>query len=307
VVGKIMLRLLILLTLPQLALAFSWQDLWVNKNQQGSHLLAESKNAQAAAVFKDRNWKGVAYYRDKQYESSYAEFKQDDSANGLYNQGNALANMQKYKEAIDAYSKAIEQKKDFPDAVYNKELIEKLLKQQQDKSDKNEQQQNQSDKNKQDQSEQSKSDQAKQDNQSSDKQQQSDKDQSQSGQNKQDQQNKSEQNQQNQNQQNQGQNADKNQPQNNLQQQNDSKAQQNGQNDKQQQDNNGNPIEANQQSNEQAQDKTANSSNYNDQEQKYQDPEVKAALSKIPDDPGGLLRNKFSRDYQQQKQDGDSE
>jgi hypothetical protein len=40
----------------------------------------------------------------------------------------------------------------------------------------------------------------------------------------------------------------------------------------------------------------------NNNPQNYQDQELRAALSQIPDDPGGLLRNKFLRDYQNEQQ-----
>ena len=103
--------LFILFFIPQLVFANSWQDFWFNPNQQGSRLLKQNKNAEAASKFTDNNWKGVAYYRDKQYAKAYAEFQQDNSAEGLYNQGNALAHMEKYQEAIDAYNKAIAAKK----------------------------------------------------------------------------------------------------------------------------------------------------------------------------------------------------
>ena len=102
-----MLRILILLLLPQIALANVWQDLWFNKNQQGSQLLKQNKNDEAAQTFTDKNWKGIAYYRDGKYQEAYDEFKQDNSAQGLYNQGNALAHMQKYQEAIDVLTKAL--------------------------------------------------------------------------------------------------------------------------------------------------------------------------------------------------------
>ena len=208
-VRKNMLKKLILFLIPQIALANIWTNMWLNNNQQGFTLLNKNKNAQAAEKFTDRSWKGAAYYKNKQYQQAYNEFKHDSSANGLYNQGNALAHMQKYQEALDAYTKALSKQTDFPDAKYNKEIVEKILKQQDSKQ---------------------------QDSKQQDSKQQ------------------------------------------------DSKQQDSKQQDSKQQDSKQQGI------------KPSNKS------PNPEDEEIKAAIAQIPDDPGGLLRNKFLRDYKKQQE-----
>ncbi len=261
-------RLLILSFLPHFCFAMSIADFFYNPNQQGYNLLKQKKNALAAAKFTDKNWKGVAYYRDKQYEAAYDEFKLDNSAEGLYNQGNALANLEKYDEAISAYTKALELKKDYPEARFNKELLEKLKQQQQD-PDKSDNQKDKSDK---------KSDKS---DDKQDKNNQSD--------NKSDKNNKSDK-------------PDKSDTKNSKDKSQNAK---NGSND-----NKNSSEQAKAKPQEKQLDKNAKEDTKTEQQtakpdnSAHQTPtqienaEVKSALSQVPDDPGGLLRNKFLRDYQ---------
>lgn len=321
--------LIMIAMLPQLSQAFSWQDLWFNKDQQGATLLKQSKNSQAAEKFSDSNWKGTAYYKDRQYEKAYNEFKHDNSATGLYNQANSLANMQKYQEAIDAYTQAQKLEKDYPDAQHNKEIVEKLLEQQkqskdskqdQNKQDKDKQNQDKQDPSKQDKDRQNqdKQDQNKQD-KSSDKQQNSkNKEQDGSQQQQQDQQQKSEEKnkQQEQAKNQQAQNdAQKKQEQNKDSQGTKEKNKPAQQDKAQQAANSTDAAEKEKKAKEDAQAQAAKAGQKPEEktdkpataqmtpQQNYEQQQIKAELAKIPDDPGGLLRNKFIRDYERQKQE----
>lgn len=318
-----MLKLLILMILPQIVLAAAWQDLWLNKNQQGSHLLKQNKNSEAAKTFTDKNWKGIAYYRDGKYQEAYNEFKEDNSAQGLYNQGNALAHMQKYQEAIDAYTKSIELQKNSPDAAYNKEVVEKLLREQQQQNNSD---QKQTDKNTPEQTQENKQSQNKQkSSQQSNKDKQQNSEQQAKSQDKEQQNSKEQSNAQNQ--QNNQQQSNSGKQQNNPNQPNNTKQQNSVNQEKksatkpeqnQQQQANTNKSEnsldsqktaaQNQAQEKQDADKStteqAPTTNYM-RPQTPVDIEVKSVLSQIPDDPGGLLRNKFLRDYQNQNQKQD--
>lgn len=302
--------------MPPMVLANAWQDLWLNKNQQGMNLLKQNKNDEAAQVFSDHNWRAIAYYKDKKYQEAYNEFKKDNSARGLYNQGNALAQLQKYPEAIDAYNKSLELQKNSPDATYNKELVEKLLKQQQNQKNAD----NKQDKSEQDNKQQNQQSSNSKQNKSEQKQQSADNKQNNSGQDNPPQNSENKQN--NSEQDNKQQNSNNKQ---NTQAQ--GNKQQNTQPDKEPEQSSPNSVENNKQPSGKEQDKakqtatanneqnsqlagneksetpvTASRSNYT-KKQTPIDIEVKSELSKIPDDPGGLLRNKFLRDYQKQ---GDS-
>lgn len=110
--------------------AFSWQDLWQSKNQQAKEMMKNNEFAKAKNTFHDENWQAIAAFRDKDYQMAANLFANTNSSDANYNLGNALANMGKYKDAILAYDKALTINKHNQDAKYNKEILEKLLQQQ---------------------------------------------------------------------------------------------------------------------------------------------------------------------------------
>ncbi|WP_254693714.1 VWA domain-containing protein [Shewanella sp. MEBiC00475] len=168
------------LTQSQPAQASVWQDLWQTKDQQAQSAFQQGEFAQAADTFKDSQWRASAHYKAGDYQQALAEFEQDNSAQGLYNQGNALMQLKDYKEAIARYQKAIAALSPFNEAEKNLALAQKLLEQQQQDPSKQE-----SNKSEQDQSnsndDNSSSEQSSSDKSDSD---QSKPDQSQSGQQK---------------------------------------------------------------------------------------------------------------------------
>ncbi|GAB3091600.1 VWA domain-containing protein [Aestuariicella hydrocarbonica] len=121
----------LLLILPEPSYAFGWKDLWQTPDQQAQALLKEDKAAEAAQTFKRQDWKAAAQYKAQNFEAAAQGFAEDNSAQGHYNRGNALAKAGKYPEALDAYDEALQQQPDFDDAKANKELVEQLLQQQQ--------------------------------------------------------------------------------------------------------------------------------------------------------------------------------
>ncbi len=130
--GLILVLLLFVLPLPQDAMAFGWQDLWRNKDQQGQRQLEAGNAADAAALFADRSWRAVASYRAGDYGGSAAGFADGEDVESLYNRGNALARLGQFESAIDAYEQALEIDPDMEDAIYNRDLLKDIVKQQQD-------------------------------------------------------------------------------------------------------------------------------------------------------------------------------
>jgi len=278
--------LVALFLLPGFIYANFWQDLWLNKNQQAAQLLQQKQNKEAAKTFTDNNWKGSAYYKAQDYKEAYHYFQQDHSAAGLYNQGNALAQMHKYQKAIKAYQQALEKNLDFNDAKHNLELVKKLLQQQKEQQnqanskDKEKQQDKKDQKNQQDKNQQSQ-----QNNQ--DKQSES----SEKG-NRQDQSRKNTDHQQNQ--QNQQKNATN---------KGDQFSEKSPQKDKKTPKSRPDANQKNQ-SNQQPKKKSLASASDNSQPQKsLHQKNTEALLAKIPDDPGGLLKQKFLRDYKRHQQE----
>lgn len=124
--------------------AMTWQDLWWRKDQQAMSLLKEGKPQQAAATFESSSWKAVANYRAKNYLLSEKNLQHSPDATSKYNLGNARALQGKYQAAINAYDQAIKLQADFKDAIYNRDLIKKMLEQQKNKKP-DQQQQNSKD------------------------------------------------------------------------------------------------------------------------------------------------------------------
>lgn len=125
------LPLLLLAVPPQSAKAFEWQKLWLNNDQQGQHLLQEHKPKEAAKRFQNKQWQGYSFYEDKDYSRAEKIFANETSADGIYNYANSLARQGKYQEAIAQWNKAINAKPNFTQAIKNKQLVEALLKKQQ--------------------------------------------------------------------------------------------------------------------------------------------------------------------------------
>jgi Ca-activated chloride channel homolog len=229
--------LLVTFCFTQTIHAFSWQDLWKTKDQQAKVMMEEGDFAKAKDTFERPDWQAASAYRAGDYQQAaklYQSFKQEDA---YYNEGNALAHMHQYQQAINAYNQVLATNPNHQDALYNRKIVEELLKKQKQDQDKQNQDKQNQDKQNQDKQNQDKQDQDKQD---QDKQDQNKQDQDKQDQDKQDQ-------------------------------------------DKQNQD------KSNQNNSEQQSSRS--------QAQREKDQAKEQWLRLIPDDPGGLLREKFLRDH----------
>jgi Ca-activated chloride channel family protein len=130
--GLVLLLLLFLLPLPEDAVAFGWQDLWRNKDQQGQRQLEAGNPADAANLFADPSWRAVASYQAGDYGGSAAGFADGEDVESLYNLGNALARLGQFESAIDAYEQALEIDPGMEDAIYNRDLLKDIVQQQKD-------------------------------------------------------------------------------------------------------------------------------------------------------------------------------
>ncbi|MEE9327604.1 MAG: VWA domain-containing protein [Cocleimonas sp.] len=127
-----------LLLQTQPVVAFSLDDLWKNKEQQADAALKLQQYDKASKLSNNPLRLGSAAYKLENYAEALKHFKESKGANARYNEGNTLAKLKKYKEAITAYDGAIEQQTDMQDAIENRSAIEKLLEQQHKESDKSE-------------------------------------------------------------------------------------------------------------------------------------------------------------------------
>lgn len=153
----------------QPAQALEWRDLWLTKNQQAAEALAADDPATAAALFQAPEWQGAASYRAGNYEAAIAGFSVNNTADAHYNRGNSLALLGNYAEAIAAYDLALEMDPDHTDALHNREVVEKLLEQEESESGENQDgdsQENESEQNSENESDQEQESSEQQDQQS---------------------------------------------------------------------------------------------------------------------------------------------
>jgi len=295
----------VLLLAPALSLyspessALTWKDVWLTPDQQAQQTLTEGDAATAAEQFETPQWKGSAQYRAGDYAAAAQSFAQSDTAQAHYNRGNALAKAGELDDALAAYDEALKRNPDLDDAKANRQLIEDLKKQQEN----NQQDQNQQDQDKQDQN---KENQDKENQQGQDGQDQQNSDDQQNGENS------SNDNSQQQNSSTPGDSSDDSQ--NNEQNYPESNKPEDKNQDEQQSSSEQNAEQSEEQNEEQ------NAEQQNPELTDEQAEELQAAmeesdltdeqkqsleqwLRRVPDDPGGLLRNKFRYQYQQQLQE----
>ena len=122
--------------------ALEWQDLWATGDQQGAEALELDNAERAKSLFTHPQWRGSAAYRAADYKTAAEAFFTDETANGLYNSGNALAKSGDFDSAIGAYERALELEPALEDAIFNRDLLEKL-KQEQEQEEQSQEQQDQ--------------------------------------------------------------------------------------------------------------------------------------------------------------------
>ncbi|ABZ77229.1 Tetratricopeptide TPR_2 repeat protein [Shewanella halifaxensis HAW-EB4] len=123
------------------AYASTWNDLWQTQDQQAMQAYKADDYQAAAEQFVTPQWQASALYKAGEYEQALSAFEKDDSANGLYNQGNALMQQGKYAEAQKRYQSALDKEPQFDAAKSNLALAKNLQQQQeQQNADQSEQQ-----------------------------------------------------------------------------------------------------------------------------------------------------------------------
>ncbi len=272
--GYLAVLLVVLLPIPNDTYAAELLDLWRNNDQQALQKLQQGNAEHAAELFQSPEWKAAAQYRAGQFEQAAKTLQGINSAEGLYNKGNALARLGDYQAAIKAYDDTLKLQADHEDAEYNRELLKQQM-------------QNQS------QKDNSQGDESQQDSQGEQQQQQDQgqQDDSQSAEQQQSQQGDEQQQAEQQAGQQQEQNSEQSQPQ--AQQQADQEEADQAEVEQQQlgKEQDGEKEDAEEQQAMPSQDYTETSET---------DIATEQWLRRIPDDPGGLLRRKFQYQYNQQ-------
>ncbi len=262
--GLLSLLFILLLPFPEESYALEWQDLWQTKDQQAQQSFTKGDYQDAAEKFTDPAWQAAAQYKADTKLTEKQELPPVTTDTGYYNQGNVLAKSGQLEKAISAYEQALKLNPDNEDAQYNKEIVEKALKQQEQQQENQDQDKKQNQENK-DQSES---------NEQKDQQgEQSDKD------------------------------SEQQDPQNSEDPQ-DSGKQDSPNDQKQQDAEQQKPEDAAEPESEQEQEQAAEAQQESEAapQNSEQQQANEQWLKRIPDDPSGLLKRKFLYQYGQQKQ-----
>ncbi len=278
---------------PQSSYAFSFEDLWLNADQQAAKQLQQGDAKKALELAQSKQWKATAAFKSKDYKQAQELFN-DGSADGLYNQGNALAAAGQLEQALKSYEESLKIRPDDEDTLYNKKQVEEALKKQQEQ-----QQKEQENKDKQDQDK---------DKQDKDKQNQDQQNQDQ--QDNKDQQKQDSEDKEGQQDQKEGEGEDKQGQQNQednpeQKQKEEEKSSQMSEEEKKKQEEEQKKLEqADKEAKEQQEKQQQLEQKKLTPQEMAQEAENKEAieqwLRRIPDDPGGLLRRKFYYQYNQQ-------
>jgi Ca-activated chloride channel homolog len=112
---------------PAAARDFHFIDLWLTPDQQGRYYYEKGDYASAAEHFRDPMWKGLALCRKNDYAGALNDFALVDTPESWFNQGNALAWLKKYPEAVHAYGEALKARPHWREAEDNLALIRSLI------------------------------------------------------------------------------------------------------------------------------------------------------------------------------------
>jgi Ca-activated chloride channel homolog len=115
---------------PPSTAAATWTELWQRPDQQAAAQLATGAAQAAAEQFEDPAWRAAARYRAGDFQGALTALHGLTGVAADYNRGNALAQLGRLDEAAAAYRQALQQAPDHADAQHNLEQVERLLKQQ---------------------------------------------------------------------------------------------------------------------------------------------------------------------------------
>jgi Ca-activated chloride channel family protein len=99
-----------------------WRELWLSPDQRGRLLLGEGRPAEAATSFEDPLWRGIALFRAGDFKGAAQAFAARDTAEGAYDQGNALVMLGQYEDAVKRYDRALALRPGWPQALTNREI-----------------------------------------------------------------------------------------------------------------------------------------------------------------------------------------
>jgi Ca-activated chloride channel homolog len=106
---------------------YSMINLWLTPDQQGRYYFEKGDYAAAAERFQDPLWKGIAYYRSKNFDAAVEQFARVDTVEGYFNLGDAYAHLGRLEQAVTSYEEVLRRRPDEGAARENRDLVESLI------------------------------------------------------------------------------------------------------------------------------------------------------------------------------------
>lgn len=119
---------LALLTQPvDRANAEGWRDWFFTPDQQGQMAFEAKEFEKAADLFTDPSWKAYALYKSGKYEEAAELYAWQDSSDAALGEGMSLIKSRSYRDAIEAFQKAVDRDPANEAARKNLELAKYIL------------------------------------------------------------------------------------------------------------------------------------------------------------------------------------
>lgn len=132
--GWLLVVLVFVAPIHQEAYAFEWKDLWLTDDQQAARAMRDEGDV-SVPEGASTNWQAAAAFKQQQFDNAAMHYEtiaksENVTATDYYNYANALAKSNALQEAFASYNQALELDPNMSDAIYNRDLVEELLKQQ---------------------------------------------------------------------------------------------------------------------------------------------------------------------------------
>lgn len=127
----------------QPAIASTWDDLWATRDQQAQTAFENGDYEVAKGIFENPLWQAGAAYRTGDFGNAVTAYSRSLDPQISYNLGNALAWSSDFKGALQAYDNVLKVDPGDEDAKFNRDIVIKLLEDQEQDQQKQQDQEDQ--------------------------------------------------------------------------------------------------------------------------------------------------------------------
>lgn len=117
------------ISMPQQAMAseYSFTDLWLTKDQQGTIHYNNGEFLEAAKDFEDPFWIGMSYYEAQDYKKAHTYFMRVSNKESMIYGANSLAKSREYLAARSLYDELLKKYPEDEYLMFNRTLIQRLI------------------------------------------------------------------------------------------------------------------------------------------------------------------------------------